>query len=130
MSVPAGRAPRLGNCGAPPPAVHTPEGLGPRPPGTLDWLPPPPSPNARPAPRDYSRSGRSRHRTWVSSLGAGAEAGKALEGCPDVGALPGRGTCGFLNVGGSGWNWGLREVGRGKGLGDPRYYGRKAKRWA
>lgn len=66
----------------------------------------------------------------MSSLGAGAEAGKALEGCPDVGALPGRGTCGFLNVGGSGWNWGLREVGRGKGLGDPRYYGRKAKRWA
>lgn len=34
--------------------------------------------------------------------GAGGETGKALESCPDVGALPGKGTCGFQNGGGGG----------------------------
>ena len=55
--------------------------------------------------------------------GVGGETGKALEGCPDVGALPGRGTCGFQNGGGvagrriGGGERGKEErIGGGEGL--------------
>lgn len=54
--------------------------LGPRPAGSPPWFPE----RARRAPDAGEGAG--------APAGAGGETGKALEGCPDVGALPGRGT--------------------------------------
>lgn len=87
-----------GHRGAGIPESHPRGHLGPRTGCCPSWD------RARAAPRHGSRSGRGGHRTQgrgrLPPEGAGEETGKALEGCPDIGALPGRGTCGFLNWGG------------------------------
>lgn len=107
---------------------RTPEALGPRPPGTSDWPPPLLGPRPASAPRVFPERARRAPDAGEEAgapSGAGGEAGKALEGCPDVGALPGRGTCGFLNGGGSGWTPAGRgaEGGKGEGLGKERVLG-------
>lgn len=119
--MPAGRALGLGDSGGQRPGVGTPEGLGPRPPRTPGWPPPLLGPRLARSPRRFPERARRAPDAGegrVPPAGAGREAGKALEGCPDVGALPGRGTCGFLNGGGGGWTPGRGgEGGRGRGWG-------------
>lgn len=105
--MPGGRARALGDSGDS--GESTSEGLGPRPPGTPDW--PLPLLGLSPAgsPPRFPERERERERRAPDAgegagapRGAGGETGKALEGCPGVGALPGRGTCGFQNGGGGG----------------------------
>lgn len=124
--MPAGRALRLGDSGVPPLAERTSEGLGPRPPGTSDCPLPLLGPRPAGCPRRFPKRAR---RATDAGEGAsapsrvGGETGKALEGCPDAGALPGRGTCGFQN--GAVWldaGWGEVKETRRRGLGEARVF--------
>lgn len=98
VSVPAGRALSVGDSGVPPPGVGIHDGLGPRPPGTPDWPRPLVGPRPAGSPRWFPERARRAPEAGEEAgapAGSGGETGKALEGCPDIGALPGRGACGF-----------------------------------